>query len=127
MGLIATHIHGRQRATAFAVFSAGAPLGGAMGMTLGGVLTAFTNPTWRAVLWIFTGLAALIAIAAIWVVPADKVRIERKAARARGEKRAEKDKIDWIGAAIITCGLVLVQFTVSDGMSAPKGWRTPCE
>lgn len=34
-------------------------------------------------------------------------------------------RIDWIGAAIITIGLVLFQFSISDGESAPQGWKTP--
>lgn len=116
MGIIAANIHGKTRATAFAVFTAGAPFGGAMGMVLGGVLSSYTSYTWRTVLWIFTGVAVVIVALAVFFVPADPKK------EASGK---EARRIDWIGAALVTCGLVLLQFTVSDGMSAPHGWRTP--
>lgn len=41
IGLIAANFHGRARATAFAAFAAGAPIGGGLGLTLGGVLTTY--------------------------------------------------------------------------------------
>jgi len=115
MGIIAANIHGRHRATAFAIFSAGAPVGGGSGMVLGGVLTAYTPTTWRPVMWILAGLAAVIVVVAVFSVPHDP------------KKERQTNSIDWLGAALVTVGLVLIQFTVSDGMSAPKGWRTPCE
>lgn len=34
--------------------------------------------------------------------------------------------MDWLGAFLITAGLVLVVFTLSDGTIAPDGWKTPC-
>ena len=43
IGIIATHFHGRARSTAFACFSAGAPVGGGLGLVLGGVLTAYSQ------------------------------------------------------------------------------------
>ncbi|KAL1407970.1 hypothetical protein Q8F55_004767 [Vanrija albida] len=114
MGIIAANLHGRQRATAFACFGAGAPIGAGVGMVLGGLLTAYASQTWRALLWIFTGLAGVIAAFALVYVPADK------------SKAADYDRrIDWLGAAMVTSGLVLLQFSVSDGVSAPRGWREP--
>lgn len=116
MGIIAANIHGRQRATAFAVFAAGAPIGGGTGIVLGGVLTAYTDKSWRAVLWVLTGLAGLIALGALFVVPPDPK-----------QKTAGSGRIDWLGAALVTVALVFIQFTIADGITAPKGWRTPCE
>ncbi|GMK57862.1 hypothetical protein CspeluHIS016_0406960 [Cutaneotrichosporon spelunceum] len=112
-GLIAANIHGKNRATAFAVFSAGAPLGAGIGMVLGGVFTAYTTPGWRAVLWFFTGLGCTAATLAILFVPRD-----------RPNPNADK-RIDIPGAILVTVGLVLFQFSISYGSSAPKGWRTP--
>ncbi|TXT04304.1 hypothetical protein VHUM_04191 [Vanrija humicola] len=114
MGIIASNLHGRQRATAFACFGAGAPIGAGTGMVIGGLLTAYASQTWRALLWIFTGLAAVIATFALLYVPADKQK-------GPGYDR----RIDWLGAAMVTSGLVLLQFTVSDGVSAPRGWHEP--
>jgi hypothetical protein len=39
-----------------------------------------------------------------------------------GDKR-----IDWVGAALITVGLVRVQFGISDAEGAPNGWKTWCK
>jgi formate/nitrite transporter FocA (FNT family) len=44
------------------------------------------------------------------------------------EPSAEEDKrVDWIGATMITVGLVLIVFVLSDLPTAPDGWKTPCE
>jgi len=36
-------------------------------------------------------------------------------------------RIDWIGAALVTIGLVLIVFVLGRGELAPQGWKTPCE
>jgi MFS family permease len=43
IGIVAANFHGRARATAFAAFSAGAPVGGGLGNVLGGVLVSYTK------------------------------------------------------------------------------------
>ncbi|KAL1411290.1 hypothetical protein Q8F55_002241 [Vanrija albida] len=113
MGIIGANIHGKQRATAFAMFAAGAPIGGGTGIILGGVLASYTDKTWRPVVWMFAGLAFGIALLAMYFVPRDR--------HDEGHDR----RVDWVGAFLITAGLVLLQFSVSDAASAPKGWRTP--
>ena len=35
-------------------------------------------------------------------------------------------RVDWIGAALVTSGLVLITFVLGQGELAPDGWRTPC-
>lgn len=35
--------------------------------------------------------------------------------------------MDWLGAFLVTVGLVLVVFALSDGTIAPDGWKTGCE
>ncbi len=40
----------------------------------------------------------------------------------------EKDKrVDWLGGALVTAGLVLIIFVLSDGEIAPNKWATSCE
>jgi len=40
----------------------------------------------------------------------------------------EVDKrIDWPGALLVTVGLTLVIFALSQGKIAPQGWSTPCK
>jgi hypothetical protein len=36
-------------------------------------------------------------------------------------------RVDWIGAGLITVGLIFVMFVVSAGSTAPNGWATGCE
>ena len=44
------------------------------------------------------------------------------------EPSTEKDKrVDWIGAALVTAGLVLIVFVLSDAPTAYNGWKNPCE
>lgn len=39
----------------------------------------------------------------------------------------EVDKrVDWIGAFLVTAGLVLIVFVLSQGELAPQKWSTPC-
>jgi MFS family permease len=42
IGIIASYFHGRARSTAFACFSAGAPVGAGLGLVLGGILTSYS-------------------------------------------------------------------------------------
>ena len=36
-------------------------------------------------------------------------------------------RVDWIGAILVTVGLVLLTFVLGEGESAPHQWKTPCE
>lgn len=36
-------------------------------------------------------------------------------------------RVDWIGALLVTAGLTLIVFVLSDGEIAPNGWQTSCE
>lgn len=35
-------------------------------------------------------------------------------------------RTDWIGAALVTVGLVLIVFVLGQGEVAPQQWATPC-
>jgi hypothetical protein len=37
------------------------------------------------------------------------------------------EAVDWIGASLITVGLVLIVFVLGQGQIAPQGWKTPCK
>ena len=46
----------------------------------------------------------------------------------KDEPSKEEDKrVDWIGAALVTAGLVLIVFVLSDTPTARKGWKNPRE
>ncbi|THH29111.1 hypothetical protein EUX98_g5075 [Antrodiella citrinella] len=103
---------GQARSVAFATFSAGWPMGAAIGFLLGGTLAQVTATTWRTMYWVVTGLSALCIGLAFLYVPSDRPTTEI-------DKR-----VDWLGAALVTCGLILVVFVLSDGETAPDQWRT---
>ncbi|KAI0781757.1 major facilitator superfamily domain-containing protein [Abortiporus biennis] len=102
----------RARSIAFATFGAGAPIGAALGSLIGGVLTQLTAPSWRSTFYLLSGLCLITFFGALvsfdWdVIPSE---IDRR--------------IDWLGAFLITAGLVLIVFVLSDGSLTERGWKT---
>ncbi|CCM06311.1 uncharacterized protein FIBRA_08562 [Fibroporia radiculosa] len=102
----------RIRSVAFATFAAGAPVGAALGSAIGGVLTQLTEKRWRSTFWFMTGLCALTIIGGVASFDPDGPSLELDR------------RVDWLGAFLVTAGLVLVVFALSDGTIAPEGWRT---
>ncbi|WWC90107.1 uncharacterized protein L201_005040 [Kwoniella dendrophila CBS 6074] len=112
VGIIAMNFTGKARSTAFACFSAGAPVGGALGLIVGGCFVSYVKNTWRGALFLLAGLAFLICACAFFTIPSDM-------------PHSDDRRVDWIGAALVTVGLILLQFTISAGETAPQGWKTP--
>lgn len=104
---------GQSKSTAFATFSAGAPIGASLGAVFGGILTEYAPPGWRATFFVSAGMGALLLIMAAFFVPKDPPR------------DMTNRSVDWVGAALITTGLTLLTFALADGSSVPDGWRTP--
>jgi hypothetical protein len=40
--------------------------------------------------------------------------------------KEEDKRFDWLGAFLVTAGLVQIVFVLSQGELAPKKWATPC-
>nr|GAT45298.1 MFS general substrate transporter [Mycena chlorophos] len=103
----------RARSAAFATFSAGAPIGGALGTQIGGVLTVYTRATWHSAFFLIAGLAIFCAVWGYFLIDPDL-------------PSTEKDRrVDWLGALLVTAGLALLVFALSQGSIASKGWKTP--
>lgn len=103
----------RARSAAFATFAAGAPVGGAVGMVIGGVLTELTRYTWRSVFFLAAGLSLAAMIGGAFAFDAD-------------ERSTDLDqRVDWLGAALVSAGLVLVVFVLGQGELATDGWKSP--
>ncbi|KAM5539739.1 hypothetical protein V8D89_006552 [Ganoderma adspersum] len=100
------------RSVAFATFAAGAPVGGALGSTIGGVLTQFTEQSWRSTFWFLAGLSAACCLGGF-------ISIEPDVPYTLPDKR-----VDWVGAFLVTAGLVFIVFSLSDSSIAPEGWKT---
>jgi len=101
----------RARSTAFATFAAGAPVGGAFGTIIGGVLTQLSADHWRAPFFLSAGLSGLCALGALASFGPDilPTEIDRR--------------VDWIGAFLVTAGLSLIVFVL--GQAPAVGWKTP--
>ncbi|KAH9004480.1 efflux transporter [Lactarius hatsudake] len=104
---------GPSRPIAFSTYSAGAAIGGVLSYTSGSVLTQSTKPTWRSPMFLFAGVSFAWMMLGLFAFEKD-------------EPSTEEDKrVDWIGAALITAGLVLIVFVLSDLPTARKGWKDP--
>ncbi|CAE6527067.1 unnamed protein product [Rhizoctonia solani] len=103
----------KARSIAFATFSAGAPLGGAIGFVIGGVMTEYTSVAWRGVFYVSAGIACVTMLAAALAIHKDKPSIEKDR------------RVDWLGAALSTTALVLLTFSLAQSSSVKNGWRTP--
>ena len=67
---------------------------------------------WRSTFYLSTGLTAACLILGLFSIDPD-------------EPSTETDqRVDWLGALLITTGLVLIVFVLSDGEIV--GWKTPC-
>ena len=94
--------------------AAGAPLGAVIGNLLGGIIAEYAS--WK---WVFVamGLAALaVSATAFFVIPPPPGRLLRE----EGTPRAS---IDWLGAFLITAGLLALLFALTEGNVV--GWSTP--
>ena len=100
-----------ERGRAFAVFGAVSGMGGAIGLTLGGVLT--DELSWRWCLYINVAIAALALAGAVAFV------------RDRGtsSSAASPRTLDLPGAVLVVAGLAGVVFGL--GNSAVHGWSDP--
>ncbi|THH09287.1 hypothetical protein EW145_g2136 [Phellinidium pouzarii] len=103
----------RARSLAFATFSAGAPVGGAVGLQIGGILTQWAPATWRAPFFLSTGLAVLVFLGGVTVIDKDLPSTETDR------------RVDWIGVLLVTAALVLITFVLGQGELAPQRWQTP--
>lgn len=73
--------------------------------------------TWRALYFLTAGLAVPVFIGGVLAIDEDLPSTEPE----------EQKRVDWLGAALVTSSLVLIQFVLGQGELAPKGWKTPCK
>lgn len=73
------------------------------------------RPTWRTPIFMFSGIAFAFMVLGFFVIEEDEPSTE------------DDQRVDWIGAALVTAGLVLIVFVLSDVPTAHKGWKSPRE
>jgi EmrB/QacA subfamily drug resistance transporter len=99
---------GPQRNRALAVWGGAGASGLTIGALLGGLLTE--NFGWPAVFYVNVPLAALVALAALYVIPRDPARRERR-------------RFDFPGVLSVTAGSTLLVFALVEGPEL--GWNSP--
>ena len=100
-----------ERGRAFAIFGAVSGMGGAIGLTLGGVVT--DELSWRWCLYINVAIAAVALVGAVAVVR------DREPPPTQASTRS----VDLPGAVLVVAGLAGVVFGL--GNSAVHGWEDP--
>ncbi|KKP03009.1 hypothetical protein THAR02_04888 [Trichoderma harzianum] len=105
---------GKAKNYAFVAYGAGAPLGSVFGNILSGFIAEYSD--WK---WVFGALAimgAVVSICGIIFIPATPPP-------ASNTNRKGLASIDWIGATLVTVGLLALTFALTEGNVV--GWNTP--
>ncbi|KAI5852371.1 major facilitator superfamily domain-containing protein [Tricharina praecox] len=116
MGILGTSIPpGKVKSYAFAIYSAGAPLGAVCGTLVGGILTEYAS--WQWIFYLVAIVSAVVTAAAYFVIPVPK--------KSHSVTPVERPMLDYFGAFLITLSLVLLIFTLSQGNTGDDGWTKP--
>jgi EmrB/QacA subfamily drug resistance transporter len=107
LSIIAAAFHGPQRTKALAAWAAVGGAGAAVGVLVGGLLTEIAD--WRMIFYVNLPVAAVLAVAALKVVPADTNK-----PNWRG--------LDLRGAIIVTASLGAIVYAITQ--SADAGWTS---
>ncbi|CAN9201576.1 unnamed protein product [Alternaria alternata] len=115
LGILAsTFAPGKTKDVAFGCFGAGAPLGGVFGNIFGGIVGEYLD--WQWVFWLFGIIAGISTVASYFVIPIPPALKEE-------QQLVMRNTVDWLGGSLITIGLVMLVFALSEGNVV--GWRTP--
>jgi EmrB/QacA subfamily drug resistance transporter len=107
LAIIMSAFQGKQRAKALAAWAAVGGAGAAIGVLVGGVLTELAD--WRMIFYVNLPIAAVLAIAALKVVPADT-------------RKPRWNGLDLRGALLATTSLGAVVFAITQAEGA--GWTS---
>ncbi|KAM0504431.1 hypothetical protein ACHAP8_002840 [Fusarium lateritium] len=108
---------GKAKNYAFSAYAAGAPLGSVCGNLVSGLIAQWAS--WK---WVFGALAimaGMIAVAGVFCIPPSPPELRPEHTSLRAKTAA----VDWIGATLITCGLLALTFALTEGNVV--GWTVP--
>ncbi|KAI5463380.1 major facilitator superfamily domain-containing protein [Mariannaea sp. PMI_226] len=108
----------RRKNWAFAAFSAGNPLGFAMGSIAGGIAARIFD--WRASFILLAIIWAVMAVASIWVVPGNVEAFEPAPFKER--LKIALEQFDLVGTMLTVLGVGLLTAALTLGPS--DGWKT---
>ncbi|KAK4651710.1 hypothetical protein QC762_601070 [Podospora pseudocomata] len=115
IGILGTTFRpGKAKNYAFSCYSAGAPVGAVFGNLLAGFVSEYTS--WKWVFVIMGLLAVIVTVAAFFILPAPNHTLH-------DEGVTVKNSVDWLGAGLVTVGLLALLFALTQGNVV--GWRTP--
>ena len=103
---------GPRKNLVFSLYGTCAVGGFFVGIFFAGLVGQYMHWAWY--FWIGAILTALTTILSYFSITSDSA-----------EKRKNAIQMDWVGAGLIVCGLVLVVFAITDSSHAPNGWMTP--
>jgi EmrB/QacA subfamily drug resistance transporter len=106
--ILATFTAKRERNRALGIWGAIGASGAVVGAVLGGIVTTYLGWRWNFFINIFGGAAVLVA--ALRYVPGDSPRTARK-------------RIDVLGASLVTGGLLLIVYALTQAPT--RGWGSP--
>jgi MFS family permease len=106
----------RRKNWAFACFSAGNPVGFAIGAFIAGV--SMQVASWRAVFWVTAVIYAAFTIVAVFTVPPD---VEQKKGGLNRETFAQ---FDFLGACLAVIGIAMFTASLTLAGDSPHGWST---
>lgn len=109
-----TYRPGPRKNLVFGLYCAFAPIGFFLGIIVGGTVTQLLE--WRWYFWLGSIVLFVTCLMAFVTVPVDfkETRMENASIR-----------MDWWGVVTVVPGLVLLNFAITDGAHAPRGWGTP--
>ncbi|GAM91427.1 hypothetical protein ANO11243_094770 [Dothideomycetidae sp. 11243] len=105
----------RRKNAAFACFSAGFPVGFALGMVFNGIATQLFG--WRAAFWLLAIIYLVLTIAAVFCVPKDTTP-------KRALNYETLQRFDPLGVLLTIAGIAMFSAALSLGPTAPHGWTT---
>jgi MFS family permease len=105
---------GPRKNLVFSIYGACAAIGFFIGIFFAGLTAQYIS--WHWYFYIGTILSAITAVVAYATVPSD---IQEK------RNTSAKDKMDWLGAILISTGFICFTFAIIDSSHAPKQWKTP--
>ena len=107
----------RRKNYAFACFSAGNPVGFAIGGFVSGVAMAVTNSNWRASFWTMSVIYTFFTVIAYFTVPADAEQT------LEPFTLATLKKFDFLGSLLAVTGTAAFTAGLTLPGQAPNGWR----
>lgn len=100
--------HGRRRNMAFATMGGGQPVGFAVGLVVGGILTD-SKATWRGGFYVAAGINTLVL--GVTFVGLPKLEVQNGGASSGGRVLTRLwDEIDWTGAVLLSAGLGMLSY-----------------